>query len=142
MELLRYRNANWILQRLTENSTHNTKSQVSWTRYRHYFSLSSDWQKAEDSNTKCEPSNGDMLTRFTEENFRARWGNSDKKDQTPMNSARNRAKMEAEMRRKGLSTELDDTNKGFAMLQKMGYKKGAKKLLISTARNWEHRTLF
>ena len=39
--------------------------------------------------------------------------------------AKNRAKLEAELRQKGLRTELDDNNKGFAMLQKMGYKKGA-----------------
>ena len=38
--------------------------------------------------------------------------------------AKNRAKLEAELRQKGLRTELDDNNKGFAMLQKMGYKKG------------------
>ena len=37
---------------------------------------------------------------------------------------RSRAEMEAEEREKGLGTELDATNKGFAMLQKMGYKKG------------------
>ena len=37
---------------------------------------------------------------------------------------RGRAEMEAEEREKGLGTELDATNKGFAMLQKMGYKKG------------------
>ena len=55
----------------------------------------------------------------------------DKKNQTqalPVNRAalaKSRAKMEAELRQKGLSTELDDSNKGFAMLQKMGYKKGA-----------------
>ena len=35
-----------------------------------------------------------------------------------------RAEMEAEEREKGLGTELDASNKGFAMLQKMGYKKG------------------
>ena len=57
----------------------------------------------------------------------------DKKNQTqalPVNRAalaKSRAKMEAELRQKGLSTELDDSNKGFAMLQKMGYKKGAKR---------------
>ena len=37
---------------------------------------------------------------------------------------RSRAEMEAEEREKGLGTELDASNKGFAMLQKMGYKKG------------------
>ena len=57
----------------------------------------------------------------------------DTKNQTqalPVNRAalaKSRAKMEAELRQKGLSTELDDSNKGFAMLQKMGYKKGAKR---------------
>ena len=68
------------------------------------------------------------------DNFRPRFGgNMDKKNQTealPVNRAalaKSRAKMEAELRQKGLSTELDDSNKGFAMLQKMGYKKGAKR---------------
>ena len=107
-----------------------------WTRY---FSSSSS---SEDSNSKKWPQIGGMLTRYTQEDFRARFGNADnKKDQTPAMVprvvmaksvlARNRAaKMEAEFREKGLSTELDDSNKGFAMLQKMGYKKGAKRFLI------------
>ena len=106
-----------------------------WTRY---FSSSSS---SEDSNSKKWPQIGGMLARYTQEDFRARFGNTDnKKDQTPAMVprvvmaksvlARNRAKMEAEFREKGLSTELDDSNKGFAMLQKMGYKKGAKRFLI------------
>ena len=80
-----------------------------------------------------------MLARPTlddtwNDNFRPRFGgNMDKKNQTqalPVNRAalaKSRAKMEAELRQKGLTTELDDSNKGFAMLQKMGYKKGAKR---------------
>ena len=80
-----------------------------------------------------------MLARPTlddtwNDNFRPRFGgNMDKKNQTqalPVNRAalaKSRAKMEAEFRQKGLSTELDDSNKGFAMLQKMGYKKGARR---------------
>merc|ERR1719229_402870 len=72
-----------------------------------------------------------MLEDIWNDNFRPRFGgNMDKTNQTralPVNRAalaKSRAKMEAELRQKGLSTELDDSNKGFAMLQKMGYKKG------------------
>ena len=44
---------------------------------------------------------------------------------------RSRAEMEVEEREKGLGTELDASNKGFAMLQKMGYKKGELHLSLS-----------
>ena len=72
------------------------------------------------------------LTRFSHEEFQARWAGLDRKDQNPVNRvrmvsyaiAKNRGRLEAELREKGLRTELDDSNKGFAMLQKMGYKKG------------------
>jgi len=37
-----------------------------------------------------------------------------------------RPKIEEERRREGLETKLDERNKGFAMLQKMGYKAGEK----------------
>jgi len=34
------------------------------------------------------------------------------------------AQLEDEKRREGLEKRLDESNKGFAMLQKMGYKQG------------------
>ena len=81
---------------------------------------------------RAKERNSGTLTRFPAEEFQARWAGLARKDQNPVNRvkmvtnaiAKNRARLEAELREKGMRTELDDSNKGFAMLQKMGYKKG------------------
>ena len=107
-----------------------------WTRY---FSSSSD-NRVLAGDTKL-PQIGAVGMLTPTGDFTPRFGKMDKKDQTPAippaPAAANRvalarsflrktSRIEVEMRQKGLSTELDDSNKGFAMLQKMGYKKGAK----------------
>lgn len=61
----------------------------------------------------------------------------EKKRQNEADEARERkaakigkAKMEVEEREKGMNKQLDQTNKGFAMLQKMGYKEGEKRAML------------